>query len=114
MTKNTSDIPSIPPGVTITTLENGLTIIVREDHNAPVVSAQAWCAAGSIHEGKWLGAGLSHVLEHMLFKGTTTRPGSRIDQEVQEAGGYMNAYTSFDRTVYHIDVPNTGAVTAFM
>ena len=105
-------IPSIPPGVTLTTLENGLTIIVREDHSAPVVSAQAWCAAGSIHEGKWLGAGLSHVLEHMLFKGTTTRPGSRIDQEVQEAGGYMNAYTSFDRTVYHIDVPNTGAVKA--
>ena len=105
-------IPSIPPGVTLTTLDNGLTIIVREDHNAPVVSAQAWCAAGSIHEGKWLGGGLSHVLEHMLFKGTTTRPGSRIDQEVQEAGGYMNAYTSFDRTVYHIDVPNTGAATA--
>ena len=98
-------IPSLPPGVTLTTLENGLIIIVREDHSAPVVSAQAWCMAGSIHEGKWLGAGLSHVLEHMLFKGTTTRPGSRIDQEVQEAGGYMNAYTSFDRTVYHIDVP---------
>ena len=111
--KNNSDlIPSIPPGVTLTTLDNGLTIIVREDHNAPVVSAQAWCGAGSIHEGRWLGAGLSHVLEHMLFKGTTTRPGSRIDQEVQEAGGYMNAYTSFDRTVYHIDVPNTGAVKA--
>ena len=109
---NTNAIPSIPPGVTLTTLDNGLTIIVREDHSAPVVSAQAWCAAGSIHEGKWLGAGLSHVLEHMLFKGTTTRPGSRIDQEVQEAGGYMNAYTSFDRTVYHIDVPNTGAVKA--
>ena len=109
---STDVIPSIPPGVTLTTLENGLTIIVREDHNAPVVSAQAWCGAGSIHEGKWLGAGLSHVLEHMLFKGTTTRPGSRIDQEVQEAGGYMNAYTSFDRTVYHIDVPNTGAVKA--
>ena len=109
---STSEIPSIPPGVTLTTLDNGLTIIVREDHNAPVVSAQAWAMAGSIHEGAWLGAGLSHVLEHMLFKGTTTRPGSRIDQEVQEAGGYMNAYTSFDRTVYHIDVPNTGAVKA--
>jgi len=105
-------IPAIPPGVTLTTLNNGLTVIVREDHSAPVVSVQAWCAAGSIHEGKWLGAGLSHVLEHMLFKGTTTRPGSRIDQEVQEAGGYMNAYTSFDRTVYHIDVPNTGATKA--
>ena len=106
------EIPSIPPGVKLTTLDNGLTLIVREDHNAPVVSAQAWCAAGSIHESRWLGAGLSHILEHMLFKGTTTRPGSRIDQEVQEAGGYMNAYTSFDRTVYHIDVPNTGAVKA--
>src|SRR5512135_2239849 len=106
------ELSSIPPGVTVTTLDNGLTIIVREDHSAPVVSAQAWAMAGSIHEGKWLGAGLSHVLEHMLFKGTTTRPGSRIDQEVQEAGGYMNAYTSFDRTVYHIDVPNTGARVA--
>ena len=106
------DIPALPSGVTLTTLENGLVIIVREDHSAPVVSAQAWAMTGSIHEGKWLGAGLSHVLEHMLFKGTTTRPGSRIDQEVQEAGGYMNAYTSFDRTVYHIDVPNTGATTA--
>jgi len=106
------EIPAIPSGVKTTTLENGLTIIVREDHSAPVVSAQAWCMAGSIHEGRWLGAGMSHVLEHMLFKGTTTRPGSRIDQEVQEAGGYMNAYTSFDRTVYHIDVPNTGAKVA--
>src|SRR6266702_1039142 len=105
-------IPAIPPGVTLTTLDNGLTIIVREDHSAPVVSTQAWCMAGSIHEGKWLGAGMSHVLEHMLFKGTTTRPGSRIDQEVQEAGGDMNAFTSFDRTVYHIDVPNTGAKVA--
>jgi zinc protease len=106
------ELPSLPCDVTLTTLESGLTIIVREDHSAPVVSAQAWCMAGSIHEGKWLGAGLSHVLEHMLFKGTTSRQGSRIDQEVQEAGGYMNAYTSFDRTVYHIDVPNTGARVA--
>src|SRR5690349_1165755 len=108
----TSVIPSIPPGVKVTTLENGLTIIVREDHSAPVVSAQAWANTGSIHEGRWLGAGMSHVLEHMLFKGTTTRGAARIDQEVQEAGGYMNAYTSFDRTVYHIDVPNTGAQVA--
>src|SRR6187455_3747986 len=107
--RNSTALPSMPPGVRFVTLPNGLTLIIREDHNAPVVSAQAWAIAGSIDEGRWLGAGLSHVLEHMLFKGTTTRPGSRIDQEVQEAGGYMNAYTSFDRTVYHIDVPNTGA-----
>src|SRR3569833_625088 len=111
-TESNGDIASIPPGVTITTLDNGLPIIMREDHSAPVVSAQSWAMAGSVPECKWHGAGLSHVLERMLFKGTTSRPGSRIDQEVQEAGGYMNAYTSFDRTVYHIDVPNTGARTA--
>jgi zinc protease len=107
-----SEILPVPPGVTFVTLENGLAIIVREDHSAPVVSAQAWCRSGSIHEGHWLGAGLSHLLEHMLFKGTASRPGSRIDQEIQEAGGSMNAYTSFDRTVFHIDVPNTGATVA--
>lgn len=96
----------------LATLDNGLTVIVREDSSAPVVSAQAWAMTGSIHEDTWLGAGLSHVLEHMLFKGTEKREAGRIDQEVQEAGGYMNAYTSFDRTVFYIDVPDTGAATA--
>ena len=103
------EIPAVPAGTRLMTLENGLTIIVREDHSAPVVSAQAWCRAGSIDEGEWLGAGLSHLLEHMLFKGTKTREAGRIDQEIQDAGGSMNAYTSFDRTVYYINVPNTGA-----
>ena len=107
-----SAIPPAPPGVRLHTLHNGLVVIIGEDHSAPVVSVQAWCHTGSMMEGKWLGAGLSHVLEHMLFKGTTTRPGSRIDQEVQDAGGYMNAYTSFDRTVFHINVPNTGTRVA--
>src|SRR5262245_1097219 len=83
-------LPAVPPGVRLTTLENGLTLILREDESAPVVSAQAWCRAGSVDEGRWMGAGLSHILEHMLFKGTTTRGTGRIDQEVQEAGGYMN------------------------
>ena len=96
----------------LVTLSNGLTVIVREDHSAPVASVQAWAKTGSIHEGEWLGAGLSHILEHMLFKGTESRGVGRIDQEVQESGGYMNAYTSFDRTVYYIDVPNDGAPVA--
>lgn len=110
--KNGDEIPPMPSGVRMLTLENGLVLIIREDHSAPVVSVQAWCRTGSIDEGKWLGAGMSHVLEHMLFKGTTTRGSGRIDQEVQDAGGYMNAYTSFDRTVYWINVPNTGARVA--
>ncbi|MBL6845102.1 MAG: insulinase family protein [Verrucomicrobiae bacterium] len=105
-------ISSHSSGAQLCTLPNGLTIILLEDKSAPVVSVQAWCEAGSIHEGKWLGAGLSHVLEHMLFKGTSTRGKGRIDQEVQEAGGYMNAYTSFDRTVYYINTPSSGTHVA--
>lgn len=94
------------------TLPNGLTIIVREDRSAPVASVQAWCATGSIYEDDHLGAGLSHILEHMLFKGTKTRSNSEIAQKVQDVGGYINAYTSFDRTVYWIDVPKAGVATA--
>ncbi|MEM1440757.1 MAG: pitrilysin family protein [Verrucomicrobiota bacterium] len=90
------------------TLENGLEVIVKEDKSAPVVSLQAWCRAGSIHEGSWLGAGLSHFLEHMLFKGTERRDANEIAQTVQAQGGYINAYTSFDRTVYWIDSPSSG------
>ncbi len=85
---------------------------MQEDHSAPVASVQAWVATGSIHEGEWLGAGLSHLLEHMLFKGTATRTTNAIAQAVQDEGGYINAYTSFDRTVYWIDVPSAGTATA--
>ena len=93
-------------------LPNGLTIIVQEDHSAPVASVQAWCATGSIDEDAHLGAGLSHILEHMLFKGTQTRSTNEIAQKIQDVGGYINAYTSFDRTVFWIDVPKDGVATA--
>ncbi|PYK53738.1 MAG: insulinase family protein, partial [Verrucomicrobia bacterium] len=94
------------------TLANGLTLIVQEDRSAPVASVQAWCATGSTTEDKHLGAGLSHILEHMLFKGTKTRSTNEIAQKIQDVGGYINAYTSFDRTVFWIDVPKDGALTA--
>lgn len=94
------------------TLKNGLTIIVEEDHSAPVASVQAWCNTGSIDEGKWMGAGLSHILEHMLFKGTEKLKAGDIAHKIQNQGGYINAYTSFDRTVFWIDVPADGASEA--
>src|SRR5205823_8235976 len=93
-------------------LPNGLTIIVQEDHSAPVASVQAWCSTGSVDEDQHLGAGLSHILEHMLFKGTKTRTTNQIAQTIQDVGGYINAYTSFDRTVYWIDVPKAGTTVA--
>src|SRR5882724_12047206 len=93
-------------------LPNGLTIIVQEDRSAPVASVQVWCATGSVDEHDHLGAGLSHILEHMLFKGTKTNPANAIAQKVQNVGGYINAYTSFDRTVFWIDVPKDGVPVA--
>src|SRR4029077_3120840 len=106
-------VPVLPESAArVFTLENGLTLIVEEDHSAPVASVQAWCATGSIDEGKWMGAGLSHILEHMLFKGTRDRKAGDIARQVQDRGGYINAYTSFDRTVYWIDVPSDGVSEA--
>lgn len=89
-------------------LPNGLRLIVEPDRSAPVVTLQAWVGAGSITEEGHLGAGLSHILEHMLFKGTSRRGNSEIAQAVQALGGQMNAYTSFDRTVYYMDLPAKG------
>ncbi len=106
-------VPTVPKtDAQVFNFENGLTLIVEEDRSAPVASVQAWCGTGSIHEAEWMGAGLSHILEHMLFKGTAKRPPGAIAREVQEQGGYINAYTSFDRTVYWIDVPAAGAAVA--
>jgi zinc protease len=87
-------------------LPNGLTLIVRPDRSAALASVQVWVKSGSVHEDRLLGAGLSHYLEHMLFKGTERRAGREISATVQAHGGYINAYTTFDRTVYYIDLPS--------
>ncbi|HEX4141822.1 MAG TPA: pitrilysin family protein [Candidatus Methylacidiphilales bacterium] len=100
------------PHVEIRELSNGLSVLVQPDFTAPVVSIQFWCATGSIHETPWVGAGLSHLLEHLMFKGTPTRGNSQMAQQIQDLGGHLNAYTSFDRTVYHVDLPSDNALQA--
>lgn len=100
------DLP--PSTAQIFELPNGLRLIVEEDHSSPVVSVQAWCEAGSLTEGRHLGSGISHILEHMLFKGTSRRGNSEIAQTIQAAGGSVNAYTTFDHTVFYIDAPSAG------
>ena len=94
-------VPSLDASVT--TLPNGLEVIVREDQQHPLGSVQVWVKAGSLHEEQWTGAGLAHCVEHMLFKGTEKRDPAQISQGIQALGGYVNAYTSFNRTVYWID-----------
>jgi zinc protease len=87
-------------------LDNGMTCLLKEDHSAPVVSIQIWVGSGSIHEGEWLGAGLSHYVEHMVFKGTPSRKPGEIAKTIIGLGGKLNAYTSLDRTVFHTDLPS--------
>lgn len=93
-------------------LPNGLTLILKVDRSAALASVQVWVKTGSTHEGAHLGAGLSHYLEHMLFKGTERRAGRDISATVQAHGGYINAYTTFDRTVYYIDLPSEHTAVA--
>ena len=92
-------------------LPNGLTVILDPDPAAPVISAQLWVETGSIHEGALLGSGVSHFLEHMVFKGGGKFSADDLATTVQGAGGHWNAYTTFDRTVYYIDGPATGTET---
>jgi zinc protease len=68
-------------------LPNGLTLLVKTDRSASLACVQVWVKTGSLHEGDQLGAGLSHYLEHMLFKGTTKRSGREISATVQANGG---------------------------
>jgi len=86
-------------------LPNGLTALFMEDHTAPVVAIQVWVRNGSIYEDEYLGAGISHAIEHMIFKGTPTRPPGAIVREISDQGGHINAYTSLDRTVFHCVMP---------
>lgn len=91
--------------ITSATLENGMQIYVNRREPAPVVSVQAWVRTGSVHEEEYLGCGLSHFLEHMLFHGSSRYPGGAISDTVHRLGGDMNAFTSLDHTVYYFDLP---------
>ncbi|MEN8162144.1 MAG: insulinase family protein, partial [Myxococcota bacterium] len=90
--------------IRIEKLTSGLTVLLREVHVAPVAEVQIWADVGSADEGDGE-AGLAHFHEHMLFKGTETRPVGEVAGEVEGAGGRINAFTSFDATCYHATLP---------
>ncbi len=92
------------PGLNKTRLSNGLTAIVKENHRAPVVAIQVWVQAGSVYETEGE-RGITHLIEHMIFKGTEKRGPGEVAKEIESVGGSINAYTSLDYTVYHCVVP---------
>ncbi|MDX2290097.1 MAG: pitrilysin family protein [Hyphomicrobiaceae bacterium] len=87
----------------ITTLSNGLRVVTHDMPHLETVSLGVWVAAGSRHEPEPL-HGISHLLEHMAFKGTATRSAQRIAEEIEEVGGDLNAATSLETTSYYARV----------
>jgi zinc protease len=81
-------------------LENGLKLIVQEDHRSPVAVVQVWYRVGSSYEHDGI-TGVSHALEHMMFKGTPSYPDGNFSKIVSSGGGLENAFTSFDYTGYY-------------
>lgn len=81
------------------TLSNGLKVIVKEDHRAPVLVQQIWYHVGSMDESTGT-TGIAHVLEHMMFKGTKSVPPGDFSKRIAAAGGRENAFTSYDYTAY--------------
>ncbi len=89
-------------------LPSGLTVITSENHEAPVVSFQVWVRAGSAYErpGEY---GITHLIEHMIFKGTPSQPAGQMARRIEALGGEVNAYTTFDHTNYHVTAASRNA-----
>lgn len=87
------------PSVSEFTLDNGMQVLVREDHRAPVVVSQVWYRVGSSYEGRGQ-TGISHLFEHMMFKGTEKVPEGRFSEIISREGGRENAFTGRDFTAY--------------
>lgn len=88
----------------ISTLPNGMTVIIQEQHSAPIVAIQVWVHVGSKDETDAT-RGLAHIQEHMLFQGTKNYGPGTIFKTIQAAGGDLNAFTDYDETVYHVTLP---------
>jgi zinc protease len=100
MSTSTSAAEELAPHLYKTSLENGLTVLVKEMEGTRVATVQIWVKAGSVYEGTQE-AGITHFIEHMIFKGTDTRGPGDLAGIIEGAGGRINAYTSYEYTVYH-------------
>ncbi len=99
-----------PSGAIVARLSNGLRVVVKAVHNAPVVSVYAHVHAGGLYEAQWLGCGLSHLCEHLVAKFSTTESDPRhirtksadAASRLEKIGGQANAYTTLDHTCYYV------------
>src|SRR5689334_4654495 len=85
------------------TLENGLRVLLQEDHRSPIVTFQMWYRVGSRNEARGA-TGIAHFLEHLMFKGTPAHGQGQFARLVEQNGGQDNAFTSQDVTSYYVDI----------
>src|SRR5262245_52495634 len=95
--------PRATAGVLAATLDNGLRVLLQEDHRSPIVSVQVWYRVGSRNERRGA-TGLAHFLEHLMFKGTPTYGAREFARLVEQNGGQDNAFTTQDVTSYYVDI----------
>ena len=100
MTSKQSNAALLAPHLYKKTLDNGLTLLVKETPGTKVATVQIWVKAGSAFEEP-NEAGITHLIEHMIFKGTPSHGPGELAEAVEGVGGRINAYTSYDYTVYH-------------
>ena len=93
-------------------LKNGMNVLLNSQKKSPVVNLQVWVYNGSAQEAQDV-AGVSHFIEHLLFKGTKNYGPGEIAKEIEGSGGQLNAYTSFDQTVYYMTLGRSEIKTAF-
>ena len=93
-------------------LTNGLEVLYTHRPGIGLCTVQAWVRTGRAQEGRWEGSGISHYLEHMVFKATARFANRELTEAIHRVGGNSNAYTTFDRTVYYVDAPEEGFETA--
>ena len=97
---NDSIFKKHPHGITEFTLDNGMKVLIKEDHRAPMAVIQIWYRIGSNDEPNGL-TGMSHALEHMMFKGTPKYPAGKLTEAIKREGGQYNAFTGSDYTAYY-------------
>ncbi len=93
-------------------LNNGMQIVLSPRTHGDLVAVQLFVRAGSMTENSHLGSGVSHLLEHLCFKGTEERNSTQLARDVQKKGGRINAHTGFTRTVYEVTFPENNLQNA--
>jgi len=105
-----SDLPLSESNTISYRLDNGLTVIIKEDHRTPTFHAEMLIRAGSATEDQYMASGITHCIEHMIFKGTPKRDAISVEKDIKALGGNIGAYTTYDYTAFNLNGPRESII----